>query len=153
VSTVAEPIFDDYEKELVRFFAQRYLAHQEFISHAEFPRYEEVGKQKVLDARRRIREAGLIEGMHTEGIIDTGLIDLIDRSRIKVLPTCLELVHAWDNPPMPDYWDKMTKWFWSKPWSVVVFLVVVVLPALVGYIVMLKTIAEWLGILKGSSPK
>jgi hypothetical protein len=132
-----EPIFDEYEKELVRWLAQKYLDHEgDMISVANFPRYEEVGKGRAFDARKRLTDAGLIEGVASW--------------EIEVLPLCVELVRRWDNPPPeppPDYRDKLSKWFWSKPWSIVVYAAIVVLPAAVGYIVMAKTILEWLGII------
>ncbi len=136
---MAEPILDDYEKELVRFFAQRDREHQEVVSREELPRHHEVDDHTEAVALNRIDEAGLI--------------DLFTRSQVKVLPACVELVHAWDNPPLPDYRDKVTKWFWSKRWSLPVLVVFVGLPALVTWIGMLKTILEWFGIVKGSSPK
>jgi hypothetical protein len=109
------------------------------ISVADFPRYAEVGKDRAFDARKRLTDAGLIEGVASW--------------EIEVLPACVELARRWDNPlpePLPDYRDKLSKWFWSKPWSVVIYVVVVGLPALLGYVVMAKTMLEWLGIFKGS---
>jgi len=108
------------------------------ISVANFPRYEEVGKDRAFEARKRITMLGLSRRCLLE---------------IDVLPTCVELVRQWDNPPpipLPDYKDKLSKWFWSKPWSIGVYIVVVGLPAALGYVVMAKTILEWLGIIKGS---
>ena len=125
-----EPLLDDYEKECVRFFAERYRSHKEIINHEEFPRYNEVGRQKVLDARKRIREACLIAGFHTEAI--------------KVLPRCVEIVQQWDNPPLRDRWDEVTKWFRSKPWSLPVLVLLVGLPALKGWVDVLKAILEWM---------
>ncbi len=134
-----EPILDDYEKELVRWLAQRFLARNEHVNETEFPRYAELGIQKIHAARKQIREAGLIEGTSMYSI--------------KVLPACVELVRKWDTPPLgplPDYRDKVSKWFWSKPWSIGVYVIVVALPAALGYVVMAKTILEWMGVIKGS---
>lgn len=136
---MAEPVLDDYEKELVRFFAQRCREHHELVERTELPRHQEVDDHTEAVALNRLDEAELIS--------------IFTRSQVKVLPACVELVQAWDNPPLPDYRDKATKWFWSKWWSLPVWLVFVGLPALVGYIVMLKTILEWLGIVKGSPLK
>ncbi|MGO9115608.1 MAG: hypothetical protein ACLP9L_40895 [Thermoguttaceae bacterium] len=72
---------------------------------------------------------------------------------VRILPSVFAVVHRLDNPPpepLPDYRDKVTKWFWSKPWSLAAYIVVVGLPALLGYVVMAKTILEWTGIVKGS---
>ena len=132
---MAEPIFifDDYEKELLRFFAQRYRAHQEEVKRDELPRHQEVDENIEAKALVKIAEAGLIEP--------------IDRSEVRVLPACVEKVHAWDNPPLPDYWDRSTKWFRSNPWLVVFGLVVVVLSALV------PLITNIVALIRGSSPK
>ncbi len=138
-----EPVLDDYEKELVRWLAQKYLDHEGgMISVADFPRYQEVGRERAFDARERLTNAGLIEGVASW--------------EIEVLPACVELVRQWDNPPpepLPDYRDKLSKWFWSKPWSVPVLVVLVGLLAIVTWIGMIKTVLEWFGIIKGSSPK
>jgi hypothetical protein len=124
--------FDEYEQELVRFFAQRYLEHKEQIDHEQFPRYEELGKERILQVRKRLRDAGLITGVHV--------------TRIEILPAILHAAEQLDNPPLPDYRDKLTKWFWSKPWSIVIYVLIVGLPALLGWVIMLKTLLEWFGI-------
>ena len=67
---------------------------------------------------------------------------------VKIDPSIVEIVRRLANPPLPDYRDKVTKWFWSKPWSMVAYILVVGVPALLGWVVMLKTILEWLGIRK-----
>jgi hypothetical protein len=137
------PFLDDYEQELVRWLAQKYLAHEGgMISVADFPRYEEIGKDRAFDARKRLTDSGLIEGVASW--------------EIDVLPACVELVQQWDNPPLeplPDYRDKLSKWFWSKPWSIPVLVVLVGLPAIVTWIGMVKTVLEWTGITKGVPTK
>ena len=131
---MVEIAFNEYEIELVRFFAQRSTGGEEIVNMKEVPRYDEVGKEKVYHIRKRFTDYGLLKGYSSEDV--------------EVLPTVLELVQQWDNPPLPDYRDKMTKWFWSKRWSMVVYVLVVGLPALLGWVVMLKTILEWLGVRK-----
>lgn len=115
---------DEYEQELVRFFAQCYLEHREEIDHEEFPRYAELGKERILQARERLTDAELITGAHSTGI--------------KVLPAILDAVKQLDNPLLPDYRDKLTKWFWSKPWSIAIYILVAVLSVLI----MLKTLLK-----------
>jgi hypothetical protein len=149
---VDEPILDDYEKEMVRWCAQKYLDHEDETTLEGFPRFSEVGQERVCAARDRLVNANLIEGIPLRLMGESSCVGVSSRE-FRVLPACVELVHAWDHPPLPDYRDKLTKWFWSKPWSIVVYIVVIGLPALLGYIVMLQTILEWAGIIKGSSPK
>lgn len=130
--SVVEIPFTEYEVELVRFFAQRYTIGDEIVNMKELPRYEEVGKEKLYHIRSRFTDYGLLKGHDTESV--------------EVLPAVLGLVEQWDHPPPPDYRDRLTTWFWSKPWSIVMYIVVIGLPALVGWVVMGKTILEWLGI-------
>ena len=129
--------FSDYEKDVIRYCAKYYGEKDTLVEIEGLPHSKELGT----------------------GI--WGLVDRLSRLRLlgspataahrTILPACVELVHAWDNPPLPDYRDKVTKWFWSKWWSVGIYLVVIILPASVGYIVMLKTALEWMGVIKGSS--
>ena len=123
---------DEYEQELIRFFAQRYREQNECVDYHEFPRYEEKGIGAINWARDRLTQIGVIAGEHSTGI--------------RVLPRILEVLELINNPPkppLPDYRDKLTKWFFSKRWSVVVYVLVIGLPALVGWIVMLKTLLDW----------
>ena len=137
---MADPVLDDEEKEIVRCLARKYVERGEDIDYEDFNRKFTLNDQESFSLRNRLKAQGLIE----DGISD---------GDVRVLPACVELVRQWDNPPLPDYRDRLTKWFWSKPWSLAAYLVVVGLPAMVGYIVMAKTILEWLGIFKGISPK
>ncbi len=124
----------EYEIELIRFCAQHYLDKGEILGYAEFPRYEELGHQKILETRARFMRFGLMEGVSTNAV--------------RVLPAVLDVVEQLDNPPLPDYRDWLTKWFWSKPWSIVIYILIVGLPAALGWVIMLKTILEWLGVRK-----
>ncbi|MGO9115607.1 MAG: hypothetical protein ACLP9L_40890 [Thermoguttaceae bacterium] len=138
-----EPILDDYEKELVRWLAQKYLDREgNLVNVITFPRFQEIGQERAFAARKVLTDAVLIKG--------------VGSWEIEVLPSSVALVKQWDNPPpepLPDYRDKLSKWFWSKPWSVPVLVVLVGLPAIVTWIGMVKTVLEWTGIIKGSSPK
>ena len=58
---MTEYVFDDYEKKLVRFFAQQYREHHELVNREELPRHQEVDDHTEAVALNRIDEAGLIE--------------------------------------------------------------------------------------------
>ena len=119
----------DYEKELVRFCAKHYAEKGEFLPYVNFPRYNELGREKIVATHIRLDRFGLLLGSSS------------DSARIS--PTVLELVEEWDHPPLPDYRDWLTKWFWSKRWSLVIYALVVGFPAVVGWVVLGKTISEW----------
>ena len=59
-------------------------------------------------------------------------------------PAVFDLLNAWKNPPPPDYRDLVTKWFWSKPWSIAVYLLIVGLPAVLGWVVIFRAALAWL---------
>ena len=124
----------EYEVELVRFCAKRYLDKGEILGYVEFPRYQELGSEQIVEIHTRFERFGLMAGFSSNGV--------------RILPAVLDLVEQWDNPPLPDYRDRLTKWFWSKPWSIAVYALIIGLPALLGWVVMLKTILEWLGVRK-----
>lgn len=69
-------------------------------------------------------------------------------SDFNVAPPILEVVRQLDRPPPKDYPKAIKTWFFSKRWSVVPWLLFGVLPLLVGYVVMIKTLLEWVGIIK-----
>ena len=138
------PIYDEKDRALIRWFAEKYRDHEETLSYDIFCNHLKLHRAECSKIRRRMLVLGVIAGGET---YETSII---------ILPTCVELVHAWDNPPpepLPDYRDKLSKWFWSKPWSIGLYVLVVVLPAALGYIVTAKTILEWTGVIKGSSPR
>jgi len=138
---MAEPILDDYEKKLVRWLAQRYLDHREYVDDmSECPKYPD-NPRRLGQAIDRLAQAKLIYLSPNED------------EPLAVAPACVELVHAWDNPPLRNRWDETTKWFQSKWWSLPVLVVFVGLPAIVTWIGMLTTILQWFGIIKGGSPK
>ena len=92
---------DEYEQELIRFFAQRYREQNECVDYHEFPRYEEKGIGAINWARDRLTQIGVITGEHSTGI--------------RVLPKILEVLELINNPPkppLPDYRDARTNFIW-----------------------------------------
>jgi hypothetical protein len=57
-----------------------------------------------------------------------------------------DFVREMDKTPSPDYPKELKTWFFSKPWSLPFWIVIVGLPALVGYVTMIKTVLGWIGI-------
>ncbi len=121
-----------YEVELLEFFAQRFQAGKEIVNMEEFPRYAEVGKEEALRARKRLTDYGLLKGYSSMDVEIPAIV--------------VGLVEFWHNPPPADYRDRVTRWFWSKWWSIGIYLLVVGLPTVVGWIVMVKTVLEWIGV-------
>ena len=125
---------NDYEEEVVRFLAERFDRGGNRVELSEFPRYEEVGEQEVYKVIGRFEnfhwlESEACSSWHIPASILTVAIEL-------------------DNPPEKDYWKWVITWFRSKWWSIPVLVIVVGLPALVGYASMIQTLFQWMKIIE-----
>ena len=130
------PHLTEYEVELVRFCARHYLdkAKGEILAYVDFPRYEELGNQEIVKTQEHLMRFGLMQGFSSD--------------HIRIPPAVLGAVQRWDNPPLPDYRDRLTKWFWSKRWSLVFYVLFVGLPFLIGWVTILTAVHEWFGVKK-----
>jgi hypothetical protein len=115
---MAKVEFNEYEVQLVRFFAKFYTDEGRYCPFGAIPGYKE-DRAKFGAAFDRLSRFNFAKG-HTSGSLE-------------VLPKCLEEVEAWDNPPVPDRWDEATKWLRSKRWSLPLLVVGVGLPLIKGY--------------------
>jgi hypothetical protein len=68
----------------------------------------------------------------------------------RATPLLVESLHELDNAPLPNRLQQITTWFNSRWWSVPFYIILVGLPALVGYVTMLKTLLEWFGVVEGA---
>ena len=119
-----------YDKELVQFCADYLPENGEILPFQDFPHFRTLGMKEIYKSYGRLWYFGLMEKHDA----DNATISL----------AVLDLVNAWKNPPPPDYRDQVTKWFWSKPWSVALYVLVVGLPAVLGWVVMFKALLDWL---------
>ena len=58
-------------------------------------------------------------------------------------PELASVIQTLENPPPKDYWKTLTIWFKSKWWSIPVFVVTVILPAVWGYIEVSQKIIKY----------
>jgi hypothetical protein len=59
---------DEYEVELVRFLAKHYLDNSEVVGYVELPRYEELGRDRIMESTERLIRFGLLRGFSSNGI-------------------------------------------------------------------------------------
>jgi hypothetical protein len=126
---MAKVMFDDYEVEAIRHLAKCYSDGGKSMCLAWFPRFKEVGEEKVRHVAGRLANFGMFRWDST----DSG----------EILAHVLDVADNIDNPPLRDYWDDATKWFRSKRWSLLVLVLYVGIPAAVAWIVAVKTIIEY----------
>ena len=127
---MTQPDWNDYEKELIRFLAKHYDEKGKIIEFSEVPHFDEPGQKGVPREIDRLKRYGLL--------LDFGI------TGYKIRPAVLEVAHELDNPPPKDYPKQVEPWVRSHWWSILLL----GLPALVGYIAMLQALLQWMGILE-----
>jgi hypothetical protein len=119
-----------YDKELVEFCAEYLPQHGEVLPFQEFPNFRKLGMKEVNRAYGHLFYLGLMKKRDADSVI--------------VSTDVYELMSAWKNPPPRDYRDLATKWFWSKPWSIALYALVVLLPAVLGWVWIVRAAVAWL---------
>ena len=117
----------------MRWLEKKYLAGERYVAVAEIPKECPIEDEHLNRLIERFKSYGLLKPGGT----------MRDRT-IEILRPIVDAVHQADNQPPPDYWDKTTKWFRSKRWSLPVFVIVVGLPALWGYVDLVKKLVVWI---------
>lgn len=126
----------DYEQRVIRLLAKHYHENSERFRIDNLPK-DNLTRDDIRKIILRLERYGLIEPCTNESI--------------RILPRLLDAAHQLDNPPTPDdrdYPKEVERWFRSKWWSVPLWMLLVVLPALVGYITMIRMLLEWLSIIE-----
>lgn len=121
--------FDDYDVEVIRHLSALFHKGTEWIDLELFPRYEEVGQERVFRLIARFTQYGFLESQSCSSWL--------------ILTPVAEAAYKLDNPPPKDYWADIVKWFRSRPWSVPVVLFIVGLPLIVSWIQMVQTVLGW----------
>lgn len=112
-----------------------YIDRAAVISQTRISRAEYEHVMRVLDRRMGI---GIVK-------VDDG-----DFARdFTVLHGIADVVGELDAPPAKDYWQDVTTWFRSKPWSVGLILLGIAVPFGVGCVTMARFVLELLGIVGG----
>lgn len=111
--------FDKYEIEALRAFAKIFHNGGQYIDASDFPRYEEVGEEKINQTIARF--------------VRYGYLNQDSSSSYELLPQITEVVDQLDNPPPRDYWKEVEVWFRSKWWSI----------PFIGFVVLLPILVQW----------
>lgn len=77
-------------------------------------------------------------------LVNYGLVEYDSVSSLVIHPKVAEVVHQIDHPPQPNYWKLLIAWWFAARWRVAVTAFVVILPLMVQWIEMLRTIHAWI---------
>jgi hypothetical protein len=117
--------FDETEKTIIRYLARNFDKGETWTDERKFPGVKEVGIDRIYEIRSRFIGLGWLYWVREDSAFSSSL---------KVDPVILEVAHELDNPELPNYWETTTAWFFSKPWSVPLVAIVVLLPILVQWV-------------------
>ena len=131
VTTTAE--FSDDEQIVLRFIAGR------FHNGGSWFALESIPIPEGCDVQWRDRLLGRLSNY--------GLIRSQSCDSFEIRPTIAPLLDQLDNPPKKNYWKELLDWWFSSRLRVGVTAFVILLPLLVQWIGMIKTVLEWIGVI------
>ena len=102
---------DDYEKEVLRFLGKRFDSGEKYVSERDFPRYDEVGKDRIEKIIKRF--VNTLEWLQRD---TGGDRTMWDPPRWEISGQVLEFVNQLDHPPPKDCPKQVDTLLRSKWW-------------------------------------
>jgi len=94
--------------------------------------YSDLGPEHVKEMAKKLERFGLVK--------------FVASATLEILPAMFEVVHAMDNPPVPDHWQTFKVWVLGRKWCVALLVFSFVLPFIFQWIEMITALLAWLGI-------
>lgn len=93
---------------------------------------------------QKFRDVGGFDNYDVTSTDQDGLTDV--HNWLVNQPVADQILALWANPPEEppvDHIEQTTRWFRSKKWFVPIWLLFVAVPALIGYLTLLKMLVNW----------
>ena len=132
---MAEPVtisFEDEEQEVMRFLAKRFHAGNSGCKTTDIPLPNGFDDKWLWSTIQRLN--------------NYGMVDRKTNIHIDIKPKLLEAVERLNNPETPNYWKKAIEWWFSTRWRAAATIVAVILPLLVQWIEMIRTVLRWMSL-------
>lgn len=124
--------FSDEEVEVLRFLSERFHRGGSRFSVSSVPIPDGCDEQWRWRIVGRLANYGYIESETIDSYrIYSGIASLVDRI---------------DNPPPQNHWKELLTWWFASRWRAAVTAFLVILPLIVQWIAMIKTVLEWIGV-------
>ena len=121
--------FKEDEPETLQELARRYHDVATWVGLSDLPHTE----QDNLDRKHRF-----IRRLENYGLIDFDTTDSFE-----IQPELALVVDKIDNPPVPNYWKELIRWWFASRWRAGVTAVAVLLPLLVQWVQMIQIVLSW----------
>ena len=126
---MVEILYNEQETDILYWFGEQYDVGNVKLHFTEMPQFKKLERKGLIPILNRFECYGLIECKgNTCVILQPSILHEIDRLK---------------NPPPRDYWKEISIWFRSRPWSIPVFVVLVVLPLIVQWIEMINKVINY----------
>ena len=131
----AKVSFDDNDQAMINFLADYFNKHgSREISINKIIEYVQSEPSEIRERLNRF--------------IGFQMVQEIGKNTIEILPNLLEASIVLKDKRDHDYWKSCELWFRSKWWSLPALFFIVLLPLIVQWIEMIKTVMQWLGLLQ-----
>ena len=107
------------DAEVLRYLAEKYHEAEFHVQFRSIPAVQKMPADVQRQTRIKLGKYGLIKRVTNESV------EITEQGQNEV--------DRIDNPPPKDHWADTLIWFRSKRWSIPVMVLLVGLPALVGY--------------------
>ena len=136
------PSFTEEELRCLRFLAERYDSGDRrswFVRPSELPGYETLGDAKIREFITRFKKYNLVQSNSIDTYRPTDKVH--------------EILASIDNPQPPNEWNDLVAWWFKSKWRTGIAVVTVLLPLIVQWISMIRTVLEWIGVVPPSASR
>ena len=132
-SAASKVKFSEREIRFLTFLRDRYLSPQSmshYVQTSEVPRENDETTAEIKNIISKFERFKLLKWETT--------------GAFSIQESLVELVHDIENPPARNHLSEWTIWWFGKPWRAAISAVVIILPLIVQWIEMLKTMLDWI---------
>lgn len=121
------------EKAAVLFLADRYRQSRGEVDIDEIPGMKSLGPMEAQSFVNQLCRRGFAE-RSSDGFVSA-------------LPPTMEVAHDIEHPPVANQWNRLIQWWFASWWRTAIAAIAVILPLLVQWIQMIRTILAWCGLI------
>jgi hypothetical protein len=131
-SAASKVKFSEREIRFLTFLRDRYLTSKSmshYVQTTEVPRESDETIDQIKNMISKFARFNVLKWETT--------------GAFSIQQSLIELVHEIENPPARNHLSEWTIWWFGKPWRAAISAVAIILPLIVQWIEMLKTVLDW----------
>jgi hypothetical protein len=136
--TATKISFSEREIRFLKFLRDKYLSKGTMSHYVQTPMVPKEGAETAGDVKDMICKFERLK-----------LVVWETTDSFSIKPSVLDVLHEIENPPIKNHLTEWTSWWFGVPWRAAISLIAIILPLIVQWIEMIKTVLKW--ILRGES--